>query len=107
MSNYVLKVTGGDANSAYQIQWERKYQRLLRKFLQTNFEFDGSAVAAWMRRQGLEDPVHHNLWGLQIRYYARLKWMTPIGRIIPSGAAHIAQVRHWRSSIFIQSREKQ
>ena len=34
-----------------------------------------------------------NLWGTQITYYSGLGWMTAVGRGIPSGAAHIAQVR--------------
>lgn len=100
MSNYSVRPQNTPLNLAYQIAWEREYQRLLLQFLATHEEFDGSAVAAWMRQQGLHDPDHHNMWGSQITYYANLGWMVAIGRGIPTGAAHIAQVRIWRSTKF-------
>lgn len=100
MSNYSVRPQNTPLNLAYQIAWEREYQRLLLQFLTTHEEFDGSAVAAWMRKQGLHDPDHHNMWGTQITYYANLGWMVAVGRGIPTGAAHIAQVRIWRSTKF-------
>lgn len=98
MSNFAIRPQNTPLNLAHQVAWEKQYQQLLRQFLKTHYEFDGSAVAAWMRKQGLHDPEHHNLWGTQITYYSGLGWMTAIGRGIPSGAAHIAQVRIWRSA---------
>ena len=98
MSNYAVRPQHTPLNLAQQIAWEKQYQILLRQFLKTHYEFDGSAVAAWMRKLGLHDPDHHNLWGSQITYYANLGWMTAVGRGIPSGAAHIAQVRIWQSA---------
>lgn len=98
MSSYAVRPQNSPLNIAHQIAWEKEYQRLLIEFLKTHYEFDGSAVAAWMRKQGLHDPNHHNLWGTQISHYAALGWFIPIGRSIPSGAAHIAQVRLWRST---------
>ena len=100
MSNFAKRPQHGPLNLAHQIAWEQAYQRLLIQFLTIHEEFDGSAVAARMRKQGLHDPDHHNLWGAQITYYAKLGWMIPVGRGIPSGAAHIAQVRIWRSTKF-------
>ena len=100
MSNFAKRPQHGPLNLAHQIAWEKQYQQLLLQFLTTHEEFDGSAVAAWMRKQGLHDPDHHNLWGTQITYYAKLGWMVPVGRGIPSGAAHIAQVRIWRSAFY-------
>ena len=100
MSNFAKRPKNTPLNLAYRIAWEKQYQQLLLQFLATHEEFDGSAVAAWMRKQGLHDPDHHNLWGAQIAYYANLGWMVPIGHGVPSGAAHIAQVRVWRSTKF-------
>ena len=100
MSNYAARPQNGPLNLALQIAWEREYQRLLREFLKAHDEFDGSAVAAWMRKRGLHDPDHHNLWGVQISHYANLGWMIPIGRGVPSGAAHISQVRIWKSASY-------
>lgn len=98
MSNFATAPQNAPLNLAYQIAWEKQYQTLLKKFLELHYEFDGSAVAAWMRSQGLHDPAHHNMWGVQIRHYAELGWMTAVGRGVPSGAAHIAQVRIWQST---------
>lgn len=83
----------------HQLEWERKYQQLFQRFLalHRNDIFDGSAVAAWMRKQGLYDPSHHNQWGTQIKHYAHLGWIQPVGRGVPSGAAHTAQVRLWKA----------
>lgn len=100
MSNYANRPSAAPLNLAYQIAWERQYQKLLVQFLQLHDEFDGSAVAAWMRQQGLHDPDHHNLWGVQIPYYASHGWMTAVGRGIPTGAAHVAQVRIWKSNSY-------
>jgi len=100
VTNFAQRPQTAPLNLAHQIAWEREYQRLLIEFLKTHDEFDGSAVAAWMRKQGLHDPNHHNMWGTQISHYAQLGWMVPVGRGIPSGAAHIAQVRIWRSTKF-------
>jgi hypothetical protein len=83
-----------------QISWECKYQQLLIDFLRTHDEFDGSAVAAWMRKRGLGDPIHHNMWGAQITYYAHAGWMKAVGRTIPTGASHVAQVRLWKSQLY-------
>ena len=80
MSNYAIRPQHSMLNLAHQIAWEKQYQKLLIEFLETHEEFDGSAVAAWMRKQGLHDPDHHNLWGAQIAYYARAGWYVPIGR---------------------------
>lgn len=99
MSNYAVRPQTSPMNIAYQIAWERKYQELLKRFLKNHKEFDGSSIAAWMRGQGLHDPSHHNMWGTQISYYAKLGWMTPVGYGVPSGAAHIAQVRIWQSNL--------
>jgi hypothetical protein len=105
MSNFsVSPVQSGALGLAQQLAWEKQYQQLLRLFLKTHYEFDGSAVAAWMRAQGLHDPVHHNMWGVQITFYAGLGWMHPVGRGVPSGAAHIAQVRIWRSTMCSKSK---
>ncbi len=100
MTNYAVTPRHAPLNLAHQIAWEKQYQKLLIDFLKTHDEFDGSAVAAWMRKQGLHDPEHHNLWGVQISHYANLRWMTAVGRGVPSGAAHIAQVRIWKSELF-------
>ena len=100
MSNYAVRRQHAPLNHAHQIAWERQYQDLLKEFLRTHDEFDGSAVAAWMRKQGLHDPDHHNLWGSQITYYANLGWMAPIGKGVPTGAAHIASVRIWKSALY-------
>ena len=107
MSNYARRPQHAPLNLAHQVAWEKQYQKLLIQFLKTHDEFDGSAVAAWMRKQGLHDPDHHNLWGAQITYYAGLKWFVPIGRGIPSGAAHIAQVRIWKSQMYKPRGRKQ
>lgn len=100
MSNFARRPQNAPLNLAHQIAWEQQYQKLLLQFLQTHYEFDGSAVAAWMRKQGLHDPDHHNLWGTQITHYAKAGLMTAVGRGVPSGAAHIAQVRIWRSNSY-------
>ena len=100
MTNFAHYPSHTPLNLAYQIEWERRYQQLLIKFLKKHREFDGSAVAAWMRRQGMHDPVHHNMWGAQIAYYAAAKWMTKIGSAIPSGAGHVQQVGFWKSELF-------
>ena len=100
MSNFAVRPQNAPLNLAYQIKWERDYQRLLIRFLKTHAEFDGSAVAAWMRSQGLHDPEHHNHWGAQITYYAGLGWMVPVGHGLPTGAAHISSVRIWQSTMF-------
>lgn len=98
MSNFAVRPQNTPLNLAHQIAWERRYQELFLDFIHLHKEFDGSAVAAWMRSKGLHDPDHHNHWGTQITHYAKLGWITPIGRGIPSGAAHIASVRIWRST---------
>ena len=100
MTNFARRPQNGPLNLAHQIAWEKEYQRLLVEFLKIHDEFDGSAVAAWMRKQGLHDPDHHNLWGVQISHYASLKWFVAIGRGIPTGAAHVAQVRIWKSQSY-------
>lgn len=100
MSNFAVRPQNAPLNLAYQIAWEQKYQELLLEFLEAHDEFDGSAVAAWMRSKGLHDPEHHNHWGVQIRYYAQLGWFKSIGHTIPTGAAHIASVGHWKSMKF-------
>lgn len=105
MTNFAKRPQTAPLNLAYQIAWERQYQTLLVEFLRTHYEFDGSAVAAWMRKKGLHDPDHHNMWGAQIPYYAKLGWMVAVGRGIPTGAAHIAQVRIWRSTKFKSKRK--
>jgi len=100
MSNFAKRPQHTPLNLAHQIAWERQYQILLIEFLQTHFEFDGSAIAAWMRKKGLHDPDHHNFWGAQIPYYAKQGWLIPIGKGVPTGAAHVDQVRIWRSPFF-------
>lgn len=97
MSNFAVRPQNAPLNLAYQLAWERKYQELLIEFLKSHDEFDGSAVAAWMRTRGLHDPDHHNHWGAQITYYANLGWMTPVGKGVPTGAAHVSSVRIWKS----------
>lgn len=97
---------GTPLNIASDIVWEKLYQDLLRQFLKTHDEFDGSAVAAWMRRHGLHDPSHHNKWGTQINYYANLGWYTKIGSAVPTGAAHISQVGYWKSDFFPRRKRK-
>ena len=99
MSNYAVRPQNAPLGIAHQIAWEREYQRLLKQFLKLHKQFDGSAVAAWMRKQGLHDPVHHNLWATQISYYADLGWMVPIGKCIPTGNAHISLVREWETRL--------
>lgn len=80
----------------YQLKWERKYQQLFIKFLRTHETFDGSEVSAWMRKQGLHEPEHHNMWGAQISYYAARGWMTKLERVIPKNkGSHLGQVRLW------------
>lgn len=106
MSNYANRPQNAPLNIALQTAWEKAYQKLLIKFLKLHDEFDGSAVAAWMRKQGLHDPNHHNLWGSQITHYAKLGWMTAIGRGMPSGAAHIALVRIWKSNSYVPKAKK-
>ena len=106
MSNYAIRPQHTMLNLAHQIAWETQYQKLLIEFLETHEEFDGSAVAAWMRKQGLHDPDHHNLWGVQISHYARAGWYVPIGRGIPTGNAHISLVRIWRSTMFKKGKRK-
>ena len=106
MSNFAQRPHHSPLNMKYQIEWEQAYQKLLFQFLKLHAEFDGSAIAAWMRAQGLHDPNHHNLWGAQVVYYASLGLFVPIGRGIPSGAAHIAQVRIWRNASYIAKRKK-
>jgi hypothetical protein len=96
MTNFAVRPQHAPLNFAHQIAWEKAYQALLIEFLKVHPQFDGSAVAAWMRKKGLHDPQHHNMWGTQILYYANLKWFTPIGRGVPTGAAHISQVRIWQ-----------
>lgn len=102
MSNFAKKPNRKPFYITCQIAWERTYQELLIEFLTIHETFDGSAVAAWMRKKGLHNPEHHNLWGTQITYYASQQWMHPIGRGVPSGAAHVAQVRIWRSNLWQQ-----
>lgn len=104
MSNFANRPQTAPLNLQYQIAWERQYQDLLKQFLKIHDQFDGSAVAAWMRKQGLHDPNHHNLWGAQITYYSQLGWFVPIGKCIPTGAAHISQVRLWKSTMFKKGR---
>lgn len=98
MSNYAKTPNTMPLGITHQIAWERAYQKLLIKYLKKHKTFDGSAVAAWMRLNGLHDPVHHNMWGVQIQHYAKLGWFKPVGRGIPTGAAHISQVRIWEST---------
>lgn len=100
MSNFAARPQNAPLNIAYQVAWERRYQDLLRDFLKIHDEFDGSAVAAWMRKQGLHDPNHHNYWGSQITFYANQGWMTKLGKTLPTGAAHVDQVRLWKSAFF-------
>lgn len=102
MSNYSVTPRNTPQNLALQIKWEKDYQALLMKFLKQHDTFNGSAVAAWMRKQGLQDPVHHNEWGAQIKYYSNPAFglFTNIGKAIPTGAAHIQQVGLWKSLLF-------
>lgn len=100
MTNYATRPQSAPLNLTYQIEWEKAYQKLLIKFLKTNRHFDGSAVAAWMRKNGLHDPTHHNMWGAQITYYAGLGWFRKTGYAIPTGNAHIARVAAWRSESY-------
>ena len=106
MSNFAERPQNTPLNLSFQIAWELAYQKLLIQFLKLHEEFDGSAIAAWMRKQGLHDPNHHNLWGVQVTYYAGLGLFTMAGRGIPSGAAHIAQVCIWRSNSYVPKRKK-
>ena len=94
MSNFAVRPQNTPLNLAHQVAWEKQYQQLLRQFLKTHYEFDGSAVAAWMRKQGLHDPEHHNLWGTQITYYSGLGWMTAVGRGIRLAAVAKFDLRH-------------
>ena len=95
MTNFAVRAQHHPLMLAHQLHWERQYQDLLREFLSTHKQFDGSAVAAWMRTKGLGDPDHHNHWGAQITYYANLGWFKAIGHGIPSGAGHTQTVRIW------------
>lgn len=100
MSNFARRPQNYPLNLAHQIAWERAYQELLREFLTKFHEFDGSAVATWMRSKGLHDPDHHNQWASQIAYYARAGWYEFVERGIPTGKAHIATVCVWRSRFY-------
>lgn len=100
MSNFAKRPQNAPLNIAHQVAWEKAYQNLLIEFLKLHDEFDGSAIAAWMRKQGLHDPDHHNMWGTQVTHYASLGWFNSIGKCIPSGAAHISQVRLWKSASY-------
>jgi hypothetical protein len=106
MSNFAERPQNTPLNLSFQIAWELAYQKLLFQFLKLHDEFDGSAIAAWMRQQGLHDPDHHNLWGVQVSHYANLGFFIMIGRGIPSGAAHIAQVCIWKSASYLPKRKK-
>lgn len=105
MTNFAMSPQRTPLNLAYNVQWEQQYQSMLRQFLAIHDEFDGSAVAAWMRKKGLHDPGQHNMWGTQIKHYANEGWYTPIGKCIPSGAAHISQVRLWKSNFYRRPRK--
>lgn len=100
MSNYARYRSTRPLDFTYQLAWEAKYQKLLIQFLWAHDEFDGSAVAAWMREQGMHDPSHHNMWGAQIIYYAKQGWFTKIGSTIPTGAGHTQNVALWKSTHF-------
>jgi hypothetical protein len=107
MSNFAKRPQHTPLNLAHQIAWEKQYQQLLIEFLETHDEFDGSAVAAWMRSKGLHDPNHHNMWGTQISHYAKAGWLVSSGeRGIPTGAAHISLVRIWTSPFYKGKKRK-
>lgn len=84
----------------FQIQWEKQYQELLRKFLTAKPEFQGGEVCRWMRQRGLGDPIHHNMWATQLTYYAKQGWFRKIGHRPPNTPhTHINEVALWRSNL--------
>lgn len=87
-------------------KWEALYEAAFRKFLRNHETFDGSAVAAALRKGGLIDPPHHNLWGAQFAKFRKLGWIEKIGKMIPTGAAHIQTVAEWRSTKYVAPRAK-
>jgi hypothetical protein len=85
----------------YNLLWERDYQRLLVKFLKNHKTFAGSDVCAWMRKQGLGEPLHHNHWPTQIAYYAGQQWFKKIGSVRPTTShSHIGEVALWESLLY-------
>lgn len=90
-------------NTPYQVTWEREYQRHLKTFLREHHFFDGSMVCKYMRAQGLQDPVHHNMWATQINFYAGQGWMKNIGRTrFPAGEhSHGRDITEWESLLVL------
>ena len=95
MSNF-SQVNNEAQYNAYKADWDRAYKRLLKRFLRTHDTFDGSAIAAWMRKRGLADPVHHNIWGTQVQKYAKQGLFYRIGDRKPTGASHLNFVGYWK-----------
>ena len=88
-------------DAAIQIDWEKKYQSLLVKFLKSKSSFQGGEICRWMRVRGLGEPVHHNMWATQLNYYAGKGWFKKVGNEIPTTShTHINSIAVWQSQMF-------
>lgn len=100
MANRHKATSKEQADLAYTLQWEKEYQRLLRRFLKQHRFFSGNEVCAYMRAHGLTNPKSHNHWGAQITYYAGQKFFVKRGHAIPNTPhTHIKEVAYWESKL--------
>lgn len=79
-----------------QKRWEDAYETFFKAFISENKTFDGSAVATFMRKQGLYEPINPGHWGAALRRMVKRHNLLRIGRGIPSANSHQPTVSIWK-----------
>tara|TARA_Y100001951_G_C11128091_1_gene176658 strand:+ start:191 stop:508 length:318 start_codon:yes stop_codon:yes gene_type:complete len=82
-------------------EWKKDYYRHAANYLSKNQYVEGGKICAFCRKQGMEEPHHHNVWGAMIASLRKMGWMDKVGMVEPTTKhTHINEVCQWESKLF-------
>jgi hypothetical protein len=91
-----------DVIAAEKEAWRIDYEELFLQFAKKHDYFEGGHVCRALRKAGLRNPHHHNVWGAMLNSMAKKGYILKVGNVTPTTShTHIAQVGLWESSVYV------
>lgn len=82
-------------------EWKKLYYHHAAVYLSTHQYVEGGKICAYCRKQGMENPHHHNVWGAMMSSLRRMGWIHKIGMVQPTTKhTHIERVCEWESKLY-------
>lgn len=83
-------------------EWIEQYENLAIRFLASHETFDGSQLCAHARRNGLDEPHHHNCWVSMLPLLQKRGYITKLPGTVPGSEAHShnLNVHRWQSLLY-------